>query len=272
MTKLMSVQEALAPLADGMMLSTGGWVFAGQPVALTAEVLRRRLTGLHLVPAPASIAADLLIGAGCVARLSAMFISFEQFGLAPQFRRAAENRTIEVREFDGPGLAAGLRAGICDLPYELVPDLGSDVPRVNPEMFIPVPAIEGERRMFRVPAIKPDIVLLHAQRADVLGNVQYDGPAFWDPMLAMAGRHVVVSVDEIVPTDQIIATSHLTKIPAPMVHAVVHSPGGARPTASGSNYALDAEELRNYARTCGETEAFNGFVDKLLNSDNGTCL
>jgi glutaconate CoA-transferase subunit A len=272
MSKIVPLSKALAVLKDGMTLSTGGWVFAGQPIALIAEVLRRKARHLHLIPAPSSLAADLLIGAGCVSRLSAMFISFEQFGLAPQFRRAAENGDIEILEFDGPGLAAGLRAGMCDLPYELVPDFGCDVPRVNPAAYVPVPVGEGERRMFRVPAIKPDVVLLHGQRADPLGNIQYDGPAFWDPMLAMAARHVIVSVDEIVSTDEIVSSNHLTRIAAPFVDAVVAAPGGARPTASGLNYSIDESELRDYARSCGAPEAFAAYVSRLLGVTDNFCL
>ena len=136
-----------------------------------------------------------------------MFLSFEQFGLAPQFRRAAEAGEIEILEMDGPALAGGLRAAACDLPYTLIPDLGTDLPRVNPTTYQRVATAPGERKLFKVPAIAPDLVLLHAQRADELGNIQFRGAPFFDAFLARAGKRIVVSVDEIVSTEEIRRTT-----------------------------------------------------------------
>src|SRR3546814_10576237 len=100
-----------------MEIATGGWIFNSQPMALVRQLLRSRVKNLRLTPAPGSIAPDMLIGAGVVASTACVFISFEQFGLAPNFRRAAETGEVEVREMDGPAIAGGLRAGACDLPY-----------------------------------------------------------------------------------------------------------------------------------------------------------
>src|SRR5579883_1607246 len=138
-SKLKSLAAALAPLQDGMEVATGGWIFTAQPMALVREIVRRGLRNLRLIPAPGSIAPDMLIGAGCVSSTACVFISFEQFGLAPHFRRAAESGTIEIREMDGPAIAGGLRAGATDLPYMLIPDMATDLPRVNPACYRPVP-------------------------------------------------------------------------------------------------------------------------------------
>src|ERR1700677_3042627 len=89
-SKVVSADEALADLRDGMQVATGGWIFASQPMALVRAVIRRGTRDLRLIAAPGSIAPDMLIGAGSVAEVSCAFISFEQFGLSPQFRRAAE--------------------------------------------------------------------------------------------------------------------------------------------------------------------------------------
>jgi len=264
MSKIVSASEALADLKDGMQIATGGWLFNGQPMALVREVIRKGIKDLSLVPAPGSIAPDMLIGAGAVSEVFCVFISFEQFGLAPNFRRAAENGTIKVREMDGPGIAGGLRAGACDLPYMLVPDLGTDLPRVNPDSYRPMPHQPGERRLLSVPAIQPDVVLLHGQQGDELGNVQFHGGCFFDPLLAQAAKRVVVSVDRIVDTATIRKNSRLTKLPAAFVHAVVEAPYGAHPSSSAAQYGLDETHMREYVKASSSPESFADYLQRYV--------
>ena len=110
MSKLKNFSNALDGIEDGATVGIGGWIFNSQPMALVRELIRRKKRNLRLVPAPGSIAPDMLIGAGCVAKTGCVFISFEQFGLAPHFRRAAETASIKIHELDGPAIAGGLRA------------------------------------------------------------------------------------------------------------------------------------------------------------------
>ncbi len=264
MPKLVSLTEALAFLQDGMEVATGGWIFNSQPMALVREVVRRGLRNLRLVPAPGSIAPDMLIGAGCVASTACVFISFEQFGLAPHFRRAAEAGTIEIREMDGPAIAGGLRAGATDLPYMLIPDMATDLPRVNPECYRPVPRRPGERPMLAVPAIQPDLLLLHGQQADEYGNVQLLGGTFFDPLLAQAAKRVVVTVDRIVDPETIRRDNHLTKIPAAFVDAVVEAPFGAHPTASAGFYGMDETHLADYVAASADAAGFHAYLDRYV--------
>ncbi|HYZ31245.1 MAG TPA: CoA-transferase [Crenalkalicoccus sp.] len=259
MSKLRSIGEALNGLADGMTLGLGGWIFTSQPMALVREVVRRRVRDLHIVPSPGSMAPDLLIGAGCVRTVSNVFISFEQHGLAPHFRRAAEAGALEVLELDGPGLAGGLRAGACDLPWMPIPDLGTDLPKVNPRAYQPLPN-EGGRKLLKVPAIKPDLVLLHGQRGDERGNIIYQGASFFDLLMAQAARRVVVSVDRLVSNAEIRRDSRLVKISSAFVHAVVEAPGGARPTASAGEYEADEAAIAAYAKAAVKPESWREWL------------
>ena len=237
MSKLKSLSDALDDIEDGATIGIGGWIFNSQPMALVRGLIRRNRRNLRLVPAPGSIAPDMLIGAGCVAETGCVFISFEQFGLAPHFRRAAETGSIKIHELDGPAIAGGLRAAACDLPYGLIPDMCTDLPRANPQTYQPVQHAPGERTMLKVPAIHLDVVLLHAQQADTLGNVQYFGPVFFDVLMAQAAKKVIVSVDRIVSTEhRIRRDNHLTKLPSAFVHSVVEAPFGAHPGASPGLY------------------------------------
>ncbi|RXT45604.1 CoA transferase subunit A [Bradyrhizobium betae] len=269
-SKIVSADEAVAEIQDGAKVALGGWIFNSQPMALVRALIRKGARDLHLIPAPGSIAPDMLIGAGCAASTVCVFISFEQFGLAPHFRRQAESGALKVYDLDGPGIAGGLRAGICDLPYMPVPDLGTDLPKFAPEHYWPLPSKPGERKMLAVAAVKPDVCLLHAQQADEHGNVQHLGPPFFDAMIAQASRRVIVSVDRIVSSDTIRRSNHLTKLPSAMVDAVVEAPFGAHPTASPSLYRSDEAHLKEYVMSSASVEAFGGYLERYVRSASPT--
>ena len=263
-SKLVSLDQAVADIADGASVGLGGWIFNSQPMALVRALIRQGARNLDLVPSPGSIAPDLLIGAGRARSTVCVFISFEHHGLAPQFRRAAESGTLKVYEMDGTGIARGLRASICDLPFMPIPDLATDLPRVNPQHYRPLPTQPGERRLLAVPPIRPDICFIHAQQADEYGNVQFLGGPFFDVMLAQASRRVIVSVDRIVSPDIIRRANHLTKLPAPMVDAVVEAPFGAHPSSSASLYRADDVHLREYVKASAKTDAYRAYLERYV--------
>lgn len=262
--QIMSLDEAVADIADGSSVALGGWIFNSQPMALVRALIRRGAKGLHLIPAPGSIAPDMLIGAGCAASTACVFISFEHLGLAPNFRRRAEDGSLRVVDLDGPAIAGGLRAAICDLPWMPVPDLCTDLPKHAPEHYWPLPHHPGERRMLAVAAVKPDVCLLHAQQADEHGNVQYIGPPFFDAMLAQASRRVIVSVERIVSADTVRQSNHLTKLPSALVDAIVVAPYGAHPSASPSMYRSDDRHLRDYVAASTSDAAFAEYLKRYV--------
>lgn len=265
-SKIISMEQAAEWVKDGSSLGLGGWIFNSQPMALVRALVRHCAKELTLVPSPGSMAPDLLIGAGRVRKTFCVFISFEQYGLAPHFRRAAENGTIEVTDIDGPGFAGGLRASMGDLPWIPIPDLGTDLPRHAPEQYRPLPTGPGERRLIATMAIKPDVCFIHAQQADELGNVQFLGSPFFDVMLAQASRKVVVSVDRIVSTETIRRSNHLTKLPSALVDAVVHVPFGAHPTASHGVYEADDAQLRAYVKASTKADAFTDWLETYVHT------
>jgi glutaconate CoA-transferase subunit A len=259
-SKLTTLDAAVADIADGSSVGLGGWIFYGQPMALVRALIRKGARDLDLIPTPGSIAPDMLIGAGCARSTVCVFISFEQFGLAPHFRKRAEAGTLKVIDMDGPGIAGGLRASICDLPYIPIPDLGTDLPKHAPQYYRPLPTEPGERRLLAAMAVKPDVCLIHAQQADEDGNVQHLASPFFDAMLAQASRRVIVSVDRIVSRDTVRRQNHLTKLPSAMVDAVVEAPWGAHPTASPGLYRADERHLKEYVKASNSDEAFSAYL------------
>ena len=273
-SKLVSADRAVAGIADGTSVGLGGWIFNSQPMALVRALIRQGAKNLDLVPSASSIAPDLLIGAGRVRSTMCLFISFEHLGLAPQFRRAAEAGALKVYEMDGPGFAGGLRASICDLPFMPIPDLATDLPKVNPNHYRPLPGALGERRLLAVSPICPDVCFIHAQQADEYGNVQFLGAPFFDVMLARASRRLIVSVDRIVSPDIVRRANHLTKLPAAMVDAVVEAPFGAHPTASPSLYRMDEAHLRDYVKASAKADAYAAYLARFIGlpADNAAYL
>jgi glutaconate CoA-transferase subunit A len=267
--KIVDLDTALAVVKDGMTLGIGGWIFHGQPMALVRGLIRKGVSDLSLVPAPGSVAPDMLIGAGCVKETACVFISFEHLGLAPNFRRAAQSGAVKVLEMDGPGIAGGLRAGACDLPYGLIPDLGTDLPRVNPEGYRKARVQEGKRPLLEVPAIKPDVVLLHGQQADEEGNVQYFGAGYFDLLMAQAAKHVICSVDRLVPSSTVRQSARLTKIPSAFVDAVVVAPFGAHPGGSPGLYAQDEKHLKAYVAASRDQRTFDSYLNDFVRAGAG---
>lgn len=267
-SKIRPLAEAAAAIADGMLLGIGGWTLYGHPMALVRELVRQRRRNLRLAPSAASIAPDLLIGAGCAAEVHCVFITLEEFGLAPAFRRAAETGSVRIFEMDGPGFAGALRAAACDLPFGLIPDMCTDLPKVNPARYRPYPVPQGQRRLLAVQPLAPDVTIIHGQAADAHGNVQLYGPPAFDVLLATASRKVIATVDRIVGPEEIRMAPHRTKFPASLVDMVVEAPFGAHPTASADRYGIDAEHFRLYARAARSQEGMDDYLRAYASSDS----
>jgi glutaconate CoA-transferase subunit A len=263
-SKLTSAQAAVADLIpSGSTVGLGGWTFYNTPMAIVRAIARARLSGLHLVSSPGAIGPDLLLAAECVQTLTTPFLTMEQFGLAPAFRRSAGGDALEIREVDGPALAAGLRAAADDLPFGLIHDTGTDLPSVNPFNYRPfTDPFGGAMKLFAVPALQADVAIIHAQRGDIYGNLQYLGATYFDQLLARSATKVIATVDEIVDTEVIRASPHLTKVPGMLVTAVVES--SALPCGSHSRYQPDLDHMQLYAKMvateAGSIEYLERFV------------
>jgi glutaconate CoA-transferase subunit A len=256
--------EAAALVVNGTMVALGGWTFYNTPMTVVRAAIRAGVRDIHLVSSPGAIGPELLIAAGCVKRLSTPFLTMEQFGLAPAFRRAVEHGSLEVRETDGPALAASLRAAADDLPYGLIHDLGTDLPSVCPEYYqVFEDPLHSGVRLYAVPALKADVALIHAQRGDCFGNLQYLGATFFDQLLARSARTVIATVDELVATDVLQQSPHLTKVPGFLVDAVVPAERAAYPCGSHGLYPPDLVHLERYARMASTEQ---GAADYLAQS------
>lgn len=263
--KLTTLEEACHLIQDGMILAIGGYLNNNHPMALVREIVRRNIKHLYLVTCiAAGIEADLLIGAGCVDTIQAPFVGGEWLGFMPNFRKKAERGEIKIKEVDEHHTLCSLRAAAFDLPF--LPTrvgLGTDLLQVNKDLKVFNDPIRGET-LVAVPPIKPDVAILHAQRADAYGNVQHRGSVFLDPLMAQAANKVIVMVEEVVPLEVILADPKKTTIPSYIVDAVVRVPYGAHPCSSHGCYKLDEVYYREYLNAAKNEETYRTHLDHYI--------
>ncbi|MBA2390085.1 MAG: CoA transferase subunit A [Geodermatophilaceae bacterium] len=245
--KVVGLAAAIADIADGAMIALGGGLSARLPMASVRELIRQGTRDLHLVGSAHSIDVDLLVAAGAVRRCEESYVGFEQdLGLAPAYRRAAETATIEVAESCCVTMLAQLRATEMGLPFLPVRGVrGSDIVRLHPEYGEVTCPFTGEV-LVAVPALKPDVALLHAPLGDRYGNLHLEQPYVLDERFASASARVVATVERLVTTEEIAAAG--VTIPAHLVAAVVEAPFGAHPASCYPDYAYDRQHLAQYTR------------------------
>jgi glutaconate CoA-transferase subunit A len=243
--KRASLADAIALVPDGAIVALGGGLSARLPMAMVRELVRQGRRGLHLVGSAHSIDVDLLVAAGAVRRCEESYVGFEQdFGLAPAYRRAAEEGSIEVAESCCVTMLAQLRAAEMGLPFLPVRGVrGSDIGRLHPEYAEITCPFTGQTLVV-VPAMAPDVALLHAPAGDRYGNLHFDQPYVLDERFASAARTVIATVDELASPAEIAAAG--ITIPAHLVAAVTEVPYGAHPSSCYPRYAYDHDHLREY--------------------------
>ena len=243
--KRASLAEAVALVRDDAIVALGGGLSARLPMALVRELIRQGRRGLHLVGSAHSIDVDMLVAVGAVRRCEESYVGFEQdLGLAPAYRRAAEEGSIEVAESCCVSMLAQLRAAEMGLPFLPVRGVrGSDIAALHPEYATITCPFTGEV-LIAVPALRPDVALLHAPSGDRYGNLHLEQPYVLDERFASASRVVIATVDELVSTEEVVASG--VTIPAHLVTAVVLAPFGAHPTSCYPRYAYDHGHLREY--------------------------
>lgn len=145
-------------------------------------------------------------------------------------------------------LVAGLRAAAYGIPFQPVGGVhGSDLARLNGWQTVRDPYGSGTD-VYVIPAIAPDITIIHAAEADLHGNARVYGSPFWDQPLTRAAKRVLITAEKLVPTDTLRAQPELTLVPAFMVEAVAVVPGGAWPGSMHPYYEIDYPAVESYLR------------------------
>jgi glutaconate CoA-transferase subunit A len=236
----MSMREAVARFVpDGTSICMGAALEALIPFAAGHELIRQRRRDLTLIGPISDILFDQLIGAGCVRRVIAAWVGNVSAGLGYNYRRAVEQRIpapIEVQDHSNLTIAFALQAAALGAPYLPTRSLlGTDLPRANPTFKEAADPWSGAPLLL-VPAIAPDVAILHVQRADEEGHAHVWGTLGVTRPAALAARQVILVAEEIRPRERILSDPGLVLTPALKVAAVVHQPFGAFPSPVQGHY------------------------------------
>jgi glutaconate CoA-transferase subunit A len=265
--KRISLSEAAELVQSGMMLALGGVTLYRRPVAFVRALLQRyqvttQPIDLALFAFTAGLESDLMIGAGMVKQVRSCYFGLEIFGLAPMFSYYASQGKLEILEETEASLAFGLRAQMAGVGF--MPGrawIGTDLPRLRKDVKTIIDPYSGEELM-AFPAIRPDVAVIHALRADPEGNAQIGDNKGVDGELALTADQVIITADEIVPELQ------KADIVAPFVDAVVPAAGGALPTSCHPFYPFDGEAFLRYTGQVSDADSFARFLDAWLKNES----
>lgn len=268
--KLMTAAAVIAELRPGMTVGIGGWASRRKPMALVRAICRSDLTDLTVV-SYGGPDVGLLLAAGKVRKLVYGFVSLDSIALEPHFRAARQSGAVEVAEYDEGMLQWGLYAASCRLPFlPTRAGLGSDVPRVNPDLRTVRSPYEDGEELLAMPALRLDAALVHASRADPFGNAQFLGPdPYFDDLFCMAAERAYLSCEKVVPTPELTAAAPIQtlRIQRWMVTGVVEAPLGAHFTSCDPDYGRDEEFQREYASAAADPVAWAEFRASYLDQD-----
>jgi len=258
-----SLEEALAPIGDGCMLVVPREV-SGVPMAATRALIRRGVKNLHLVALPtSSMQADILIGAGCVRTLETSAVSLGEFGPAPRFNAAVTRGMIVMKDATCPALHAALQAAEKGVPFMPLRGLiGSDVLKYRDDWKVIDSPFGEDDPIVLLPALRPDVALLHAPMADRFGNV-WIGRQRELVTMAHAAARTIATVEKIVDND--LLADPLTAagtLPGFYIESIAVAERGAWPLPLPDHYAADAEHLALYAKMAATADGFADYLDR----------
>jgi glutaconate CoA-transferase subunit A len=260
----MSMRDAVARFVpDGASICMGTALEALIPFAAGHELIRQRRRELTLIGPISDILFDQLIGAGCVRRVIAAWVGNVSAGLGHNYRRAVEQRVpgpLDVEDHSNLTIAFALQAAALGVPYLPTRSLlGTDLPTSNPA-FKPAADPWSGAPLLLVPAIVPDVAILHVQRADEEGHAHVWGTLGVTRQAAFAAKRVIIVAEEIRPRARILSDPGLVLTPALKVAAVVHEPWGAFPSPVQGYYGRRHEFFHRYHEESRTAEGFRRWL------------
>lgn len=256
-SKLRPLADAIAEFVpDDSVVAASLSLEAFIPFAAAHEIIRQRIRNLTLVGPISDILFDQLIGGGCVSRICAAWVGNVITGSCYNFRRAVESGSVDMQDHSNLTVAMALRAAALGVPFlPLRSALGSDLFATNPGLKTMTCPFTGET-LAAVAALKPDVALIHVQRADEFGNAHAWGNLGVARDACLASRDVVVTAEEIVAPEVISSDPNRVVTPGFRVSAVVHAPWGGHPSPVPGHYNRDHQAFIDYRNDSRTPEGF----------------
>ena len=256
MDKVRSLHDAIATdIQDGMSVAMGCALESLIPFAASYEIIRQKKRNLTLIGPISDMQFDQLIGAGCVRKIVASWVGNVAAGLGHNYRRAVEAgipQPIEIEEHSNFTIGLGLQAGASGLPFIPTKTVkGSDFRRGSQFASVRCPFTNEE--LLAVRAIRPDVAVLHVQRADTEGNAHAWGNF---------GVKVILTCEELVDHDVILSDPNRNIIPGFLVSSVVHEPFGSHPSPTQGYARRDDAFYFEYHKATRSREGFEEWLQK----------
>ena len=244
--KRMTAAEAVGLIADGDHVAIGGTLYSRSPMALMFALLKARRQHLTISRPLTCYEVELFFATGCADRVVTSWIGIGlKWGLPRIMRHYVETGIAVYEEWSHLGMGLRYKAGAMGVPFmPALTMLGSDLADNVGLRTVTCPYTGGE--LAAMPALNPDVALIHAHRADMYGNTQVDGYRHMDVDMARASRRVIVSAEQIVDTEEIRAQPSSTMLPHFAVDAVVQAPFGAYPNECYGLYEADLVHFDEY--------------------------
>jgi len=260
---ILGLAEALAQhVLDGQSVALEGFTHL-IPFAAGHELIRQGRKDLHLIRMTPDLIYDQMIGAGCARALTFSWGGNPGVGSLHRLRDAVENgwpAPLEIVEHSHAGMAAAYTAGASHLPFGMLRGyIGTDLARVTPSIRSVICPYTGEE-IATVPALNPDVTILHAQKADRQGNVLLRGIVGAQKEAALAAKVLVVTVEEIV--DDLAAPMNAVVLPRWVVSAIACVPGGAYPSYAQGYYARDNAFYLAWDEIARDRARFTDWIDR----------
>jgi glutaconate CoA-transferase, subunit A len=263
--KVMSLQDAARLVKDGEHVGIGGCHTSRTPFAMVWALIRARKKDLVISRSITSTEGDLLLASGITSHVvTSWFTQGIVWGVSKVMRHYTENKLAQFEEWSHMSIGLRYRAGAMGLPFMPTRSmLGSDViKRLGDRVRTMTCPFTGEDLVL-LPALNPDVALIHVQRCDPYGNAQIDGLQFMDIDMAMAANRVILTTECIVSNDQIRRTPDRTRIPFFAVEAVVEVPMGAAPHECYGLYEPFFPHLDEFAaRTRDPVQGAQAYLDE----------
>jgi glutaconate CoA-transferase subunit A len=244
--KLTSLEDAVGRVKDGDHIGVGGCLFSRTPMALMREILRQRRRGLTLARNLTCNEGELFMAAGAANRVMTAWMSIGlPWGVSKILRHYVETGAVALEEWSHLALGLRFRAGAMGVPFlPALTMLGSDLVGVGGLKTVQDP-YTGET-LAAVPALFPDVAVLHVHRADRFGNCQIDGYPHMDADIARAATTVLVTTEEIISEEETRRYPDRTVVPGFVVDALVHVPFGSFPHECYGLYEADYDHFAEY--------------------------
>jgi glutaconate CoA-transferase subunit A len=283
--KVTSLHDAIkAHVKDGCHLSIGGFTINRNPMAAVYEIIRQGIRDLHLYAHSNGQGIDELVGAKTVSCLEIAYGGTGKFAsTCIRFRKAVEEKQIKIEDYSNFQMTLRFLAGAMGVPFlPTRSSLGTDIikkwgfpvefrqknsrlpDRKLVELENPFGTWCDIKKVVLVPAINPDVTIIHVQKADFRGNCRIEGLTFADVEQAKAAKTLIITCEDLLDNDYLKNTPDRNQIPFIHANAVVHVPYGAYPTACYRYYDYDPVYLKAYAEKAEDDKQYYSYLENTI--------